>query len=81
MKLNEQYQKMVYLLELIQKGKAESASSLAFNLNVSERTVFRYIEELRMHGAEIYYSRCNNSYVLKNGFNISNFLKNPGSNN
>ncbi len=62
--------KLFYLAELLEQGNAGTACSLAEKLDVSERTVFRYLDELRMYGAVIDYSKSQKSYILKNNFNF-----------
>jgi len=62
--------KLLYLAELLEQGNAGTACSLAEKLHVSERTVFRYLDELRMNGADIDYSQSRRTYILKNNFNF-----------
>ena len=49
--------KLFYLAELLEQGNAGTACSLPEKLDVSERTVFRYLDELRMSGAVIDYPK------------------------
>ncbi|MDD4756207.1 MAG: helix-turn-helix domain-containing protein [Prolixibacteraceae bacterium] len=62
--------KLFYLAELLEQENAGTANSLAEKLDVSERTVFRYLDELRMKGAVIDYSKSQKSYILKNNFDL-----------
>lgn len=62
--------KLFYLAELLEQGNAGTACSLAEKLDVSERTVFRYLDELRINGAVIDYSKSQKSYILKNNFDF-----------
>ncbi len=66
--------KLFYLTELLEKESAGTACSLAEKLNVSERTVFRYLDDLRMNGAVIDYSRSKRTYMLKNNFDLMNIF-------
>jgi len=62
--------KLFYLVELLELGKTGTADSLAEKLDVSRRTVFRYLDELRMNGANIDYSQNKKAYILKNNFDF-----------
>jgi predicted DNA-binding transcriptional regulator YafY len=62
--------KLFYLAELLEQEKTGTADSLAENLDVSRRTVFRYLDELRMNGADIDYSQSKRTYILKNNFDL-----------
>lgn len=62
--------KLFYLAELLEQENAGTACSLAEKLDVSERTVFRYLDELRINGAAIDYSKSQKSYILKNNFDF-----------
>ncbi len=55
-----------YLLELIKKGNTGTPEELCQRINVTERTLFRYIEELKLQGEQITYCRRTQSYVLDN---------------
>jgi predicted DNA-binding transcriptional regulator YafY len=56
--------KLDYLLELIQAGNAGNAQVLSKSICVSERTLSRFIEELRSEGYQISYSTLRKSYYL-----------------
>ena len=45
-----------------------SLSELAAKVRVSERTISNYLEELRLMGAEIKFSRVRNTYYFDNRF-------------
>lgn len=67
--------KMSYLVDMVKKGNTGDANCIACKLCVSRRTVFRYLDELRENGAEISFSKFENSYVLKNDFCLfENFM-------
>ena len=63
-------EKLFYLAELIKQEKTGTAANLAEKLKVSERTIFRYLDELRMNGAYIDYSKRQKTYILKNNFDL-----------
>ena len=62
--------KLNYLTELIAKENTGNAQELAERLQVSRRTLFRYLEDLKIMGAEISYSKKQNSYVFDNVFSF-----------
>ncbi|NLO69532.1 MAG: helix-turn-helix domain-containing protein [Porphyromonadaceae bacterium] len=62
--------KLFYLTELLEQEKTGTADSLAEKLDVSRRTVFRYLDELRTNGADIGYSKIQKSYILQNNFDF-----------
>lgn len=53
---------------LVRIEKTGSRGELAAKLRVSERTVNNYLEELRLMGAEIKFSRRCNTYYFANKF-------------
>lgn len=65
------YQKIYYLIQLLESNCSGTADELAEKLEVSRRTFFRYLEELRARGAEIEYCKYSNTYTLKNEFCFS----------
>ncbi len=62
--------KMLRLIKYLEDDYSGTAEELAAEINVSRRTLFRYLDELRDSGAEIEYSKSLNSYSLKNNFNF-----------
>lgn len=69
-------EKMAWLIELIEKENTGPADSLAMKIGVSRRTIFRYLDELRLKGADIFFSRSKGTYCMKNDFNFrKNFLQ------
>lgn len=68
--------KMDILVEMLKNENTGSADCLARKLMVSRRTFFRYLDELRLKGAEIGYSKGRETYYLKNNFYfIEDFLQ------
>ncbi|WP_040497579.1 HTH domain-containing protein [Fulvivirga imtechensis] len=60
------FERTKYLLELIEKERTGRPRELAHKLNVSERTIYRIIEELRIHSTnEITFSEEKKSYIFK----------------
>jgi transposase len=57
------YERLDYL---ISTGKTGTRKELAKKFNVSERTVSRWVEFMKTHGAEITYSRHKRSFVYSN---------------
>jgi predicted DNA-binding transcriptional regulator YafY len=66
----ERLQKLNYLIQLIEKEGTGTAEDLANRFGVSRRTIFRYIEELRLMGAEISYSHTRNSFIFEKNFDF-----------
>ena len=71
MSYSEYFEKIFYLVDLLNQENTGSANILAEKLNVSRRTVFRYLDELRLKGADIRFSRRKKTYFLKNEFAFS----------
>jgi predicted DNA-binding transcriptional regulator YafY len=63
-------EKMTWLIELIEKENTGPADILAIKIGVSRRTIFRYLDELRLKGADIYFSRSKGTYYMKNDFHF-----------
>lgn len=53
---------------LIRMESTGCLSELAAKVRVSERTISNYLEELRLMGAEIKFSRVRNTYYFDNRF-------------
>ena len=68
MSYHDYYKKLSDLLRLIEIEDTGDANALAEKLHVSRRTLFRYLEELRDHGAVITFSKQRNTYMLHNDF-------------
>jgi predicted DNA-binding transcriptional regulator YafY len=60
------FDRLDHLNSLIRKRATGTPEELAQKLNVSERTIFEYIEILRSLGADIKYSRDRMSYYYTN---------------
>jgi predicted DNA-binding transcriptional regulator YafY len=56
------FTRLEYLNQLIKKKSTGSPLELAQKLNVSERTIFYYLEILKSLGADVKFSRMRNSY-------------------
>jgi transcriptional antiterminator len=54
---------LIFLHELISKKSTGNPPTLAKQLNVSERTVYYYVEKLKNMGAPIVYSYLSESYI------------------
>lgn len=68
-------EKILQIHEVIKKEQTGSSSELSVRLNISQRTVQNYIDELRMFGATILYDRNRNTYYYTNDFSIEFHLK------
>ncbi|MFA6984462.1 MAG: HTH domain-containing protein [Sedimentibacter sp.] len=64
MRFIDRKRKVMYLLELIEKGNCFSAEQASIKLGCSSRTVKRMIEDLREEGHEIMYCRHTNKYRI-----------------
>ncbi len=75
MSYSDYLKKLSFLNDLLKQGDTGTAEDLAGKLNVSRRTVFRYLDELRINGAVIGYSKIQKTYYFKNKFIFNiNFL-------
>ena len=70
MSYSDYMNKLFYLAELLEKEQAGTADYLAIKLNVSKRTVYRYLNKLRDEGAVIHCSKSKKGYILKNNFDL-----------
>lgn len=59
------------LVELLKQENTGPANYLAMKLMVSRRTIFRYLDELRLKGADICYSKSKETYYLNNNFSFA----------
>lgn len=71
MSYSDYFEKLFYLVDLLNQRNAGSPDVLAKKLNVSRRTIFRYLDELRMKGADISFSKKEKTYFLENKFDFS----------
>ena len=68
--------KKVKLLEQLKSSQETTLKTSLQEMNISRRTFFRYLDELRDAGAEIVYSKRIDRYVLKKDFNyLESILK------
>ena len=63
--------KMAYLIELLNDENPECPDCLAKKIGVSRRTIFRYMDELRLKDADISFSKSKGTYYLKNNFSFT----------
>ncbi len=64
------FQKIHLLLQILESNCCGTAEEIAEKMDVSRRTFFRYLEELRDRGAEIEYCRYSKTYNLESEFNF-----------
>ncbi len=64
------FHKIHQLLHILESNCCGTADEIAEKLDISRRTFFRYIEELRDRGAEIEYCRYSKTYSLENEFDF-----------
>ncbi len=61
------YERILYIMELIEKRKTGSPAELAIKLGVTERTVYNIMESLRCSTpGPIEYSKPDRSYIFSN---------------
>lgn len=65
MKFDDYQEKLDQLKKLIEFSNTGSPQELAKRLNVSERTVRRLVEKLRLKNNAIMFCRKSNSYIIK----------------
>ena len=61
---------------LIQNKRTGSPKEFARKLKISERTLYRKLDELRSYGAIISYDYLSSSYTYENSFNLKLVIKN-----
>ncbi len=66
--------KLSYLSELIDNKNTGTADHIAEKLGISRRTIFRYLKDLKLMGAEISFDQKRNTYVFEEEFNVINSL-------
>ena len=67
---NNQIVKMAQLCELIKVNDGTTSSQVQKSLNISRRTFFRYLDNLRDMGANIGYNKIENCYKLEKDFDL-----------
>jgi biotin operon repressor len=70
----EYINKLQYLIFAIKQGNTGCAESLSKRIGISKRTLFRYLEVLKDHGADICYSKTQKSYTIKNNFSLKEII-------
>ncbi|MEM6394697.1 MAG: helix-turn-helix domain-containing protein [Bacteroidota bacterium] len=68
MRAFDQIQRLLRLHDLIRRQATGNAISLANRLNISRPTVYRYLDDLKDFGADIYYCRDRQSYCYNGNF-------------
>ena len=63
MKFDDYQEKLNHLKKLVEHSNTGSPNELAKKLNVSERTVRRLVDRLKMQDDSIVYCRKSNSYI------------------
>ena len=63
MNLKEKKEKLIYLLELIEKGRCTSLSEMAKRFDCSKRTIKRMVAILREEGNNIRYCQKNRKFI------------------
>ena len=66
--------RLLYILNKLDRGEKVSPADLAEELGVSERTIYRYINSLIDAGFPIYYNKLKHTYVFEKGFSLSKVL-------
>ncbi len=73
---NNQIIKMARLCELLKSRRGLSSDEIQSILQISRRTFFNYLEELRCLGAEISYNKSLNEYKIENSFDLLGYCSN-----
>lgn len=63
-------ERLLYILNRLDRGERVNARSLAEELGVTERTIFRYIQTLKEAGFPIYFDTERKSYVFEEGYSL-----------
>ena len=63
--------RIAYLIELLNNENTGCPDCLAKKIGVSRRTIFRYMDELRLKDADISFSKTKGTYYLKNNFSFT----------
>lgn len=71
MKINQQAERLQYLVELLQEQHTGAAAQLAQRIGISRSKLFELLEELKGAGAKIEYNRQKNSYYLADSCRIN----------
>ena len=64
MKINQQAERIKYLVDLIKHGKTGKADILASRVGISRTSLFDLFDDFRSMGADIYYKRSGKSFCL-----------------
>lgn len=71
MKINQEAERLQYLVELLHEERTGAAVQLAQRIGISRSKLFELLEELKGAGAEIEYNRQKNSYCIAHSCRIS----------
>ena len=63
--------RIAYLIELLNNEDTGCPDCLAKKIGVSRRTIFRYMDELRLKDADISFSKTKGTYYLINNFSFT----------
>ncbi len=66
MKFYEYQEKLIRIQELAKRNATGSPKELAERINVSERTLFRLVQNIKEQGVEIEYCRKISTYFINN---------------
>ena len=75
--MSEKFDRLLTILNLLDRGTPCPPKDLAEKLEVSERTVFRYLSSLQNAGIPIYFDRERGSYSFADGFSLKKALLTP----
>ncbi|MBI9064166.1 MAG: hypothetical protein JEZ14_19425 [Marinilabiliaceae bacterium] len=64
MKINQQAERLKYLVNIIKCGKTGNANTLAKRVGISRTSLFELFDDFRALGLEVYYNRSSKSYCL-----------------
>ena len=66
----EKFDKMLTIIGILDRGEVCTPDSLAIELGVTVRSIFRYIKSLEATGFPIYFDRDRGSYMFMEGFSL-----------
>ena len=66
MKFYEYQEKLNRIQELAEKKATGSPKELAIRMNMSERTLFRFVQNIKEQGIPMEYCRKTNTYYINN---------------
>ena len=75
--VSEKIANIIKILNLIDSGQIVTPSSLAEELAVSKKTIFRYIRTIEFSGIPIFYDRKKKSYAFTENFSLKKIFLEP----